>query len=88
MKKKSPKNTQPAEATSVEERGTIRVISFTTRRAKTPEQKAHILNELLDVWLRCPQLRLGQLITMNDNAIDLVYKEDLDLVEMLDRMVK
>jgi hypothetical protein len=88
MKKKTAKNTPPAEATEVAESGEIKVISFTSRRAKTPEQKAYILNTLLEIWIRCPQLRLGQLITMNDNAVELVYKEDLDLVDMLERMIK
>ena len=88
--KKTLKNikTEPAEATAIEEPGSLRVLTFTNRRAKTAEQKAHVLNRLLDIWLKAPRLRLGQLITMNSDSIELVHKEDLDLIDMLERMIK
>lgn len=60
------------------------------RRALTPEQKKQVLGDILEQWLRKPELRLCQMI---ENAlprsqvvgrrIDLYYVEDLDLVEHL-----
>jgi hypothetical protein len=84
--KKTPTAPQPAQ----EERGTIEVLILPIRRARTPKQKEWVLNELLRIWLKEPQLRLGQLI---DNGIradgsDLFYKEDGDLIKMLDNWVK
>jgi hypothetical protein len=59
------------------------------RRALTPEQKKQVLDDVLEVWLKKPELRLGQLIF---NAIssrkNIYYVEDLDIVEHLKESVR
>lgn len=52
-------------------------------RAHTPEQKRAIVEHLLAVWEKKPELRFGQLLL---NAYpNLYYVEDMDLVEVVER---
>ena len=52
-------------------------------RASTPEYKKHVIDRLLDVWNRNPELRLGQLIT---SAIrDPFYVEDAFLINEVEQ---
>lgn len=93
MKKKALKKTEDiplAEATSIEETPSIQVITFSRRRAKSPEEKTFLLNRLLMVWLKVPQQRLGQLLSnsIHQDGSDLFFKEDLDLIEMLENWIK
>lgn len=56
-------------------------------RATTVEQKVQVINNLLALWLKYPELRLGQLIdnvTGYDNIFSKLYNvEDLELVSIL-----
>lgn len=52
-------------------------------RAKTPEQKKEIVEDLLSIWLDNPKLRLGQLIGNVYHAPsggDPYHVEDYDLI--------
>lgn len=53
------------------------------RRAETPEEKRAIIERLYTMWLRHPQLRLGQLIA-NSITIDLFSIEDSDLIACIE----
>ncbi len=60
-------------------------------RAETPEQKRAIVERILAVWEKNPELRLGQLILVNMNGLDdehaarkLFYVEDEALAERLE----
>ena len=51
-------------------------------RAETAEAKRKLVAELLSMWLRCPHLRLGQLIdgsTPDDQSV--FFVEDAELLE-------
>lgn len=51
-------------------------------RAETAEAKRKLVAELLAMWLRCPHLRLGQLIdgsTPDDQSV--FFVEDAELLE-------
>jgi hypothetical protein len=51
-------------------------------RAVGPDRKKNVIDRLLDVWQRYPDLRLGQLI---DNVrVNLYYIEDLDLIREIE----
>jgi hypothetical protein len=73
----------------IPETASIRVTTL-PRRAKDPGDKQAIIDRLLAVWLKCPRLRLGQLIVngLQREEGDLFYKEDLDLIELLERMIR
>jgi uncharacterized protein YihD (DUF1040 family) len=53
-------------------------------RAKTIEQKQEIINRLLELWNKNPQLRLSQLI-LNVFRDDFYYKEDFVFIEQLEK---
>lgn len=60
------------------------------RRALTPEQKKQVLDDILEQWLKKPELRLCQMISNAlprsqdvGGPVDIFYVEDLDLVEHL-----
>jgi len=62
-----------------------------TGRATTPEQKRAIVERILAVWEKNPDLRLGQLILVNMNGLGdehaarkLFYAEDEALTERLE----
>ena len=64
-------------------------------RALTEEQKKEVLAKLLECWMQCPEMRLGQLIEnariwhrINDESPDLFYIEDYKLVNILGRFIK
>lgn len=63
------------------------------KRAETPEQKQEVMDQLLQLWLKCPELRLGQLIDnamyLNDDTFtpNLFSVEDFYLIEMLEKFV-
>lgn len=50
-------------------------------RANTPEEKKEVLDEVLAVWLRHPELRLCQLLTIACTEERMFYIEDFILVE-------
>lgn len=55
-------------------------------RAHTPEQKRAILERLYGVWMRQPELRLGQLL---DNSVhNMFYVEDEALMDALEMSFK
>ena len=56
----------------------------TPERANTPEQKQEIIERLLALWLRYPELRLGQLICNRFNK-GAYFTEDFKLIEMLEQ---
>lgn len=53
-------------------------------RATTPEQRREVVERLLAVWERHPELRLGQLVCSAGNRHDPFYTEDFELVEKLE----
>ena len=52
-------------------------------RAHTDEQKREVIERLYRLWVKCPSLRLGQLI-INCFDMDFYYTEDFDLIETLE----
>ena len=54
-------------------------------RAETPAQKRIITDRLLDAWLRCPEMRLSQLIVAATGGQDIFYEEDAPLVTLVER---
>ncbi len=55
-------------------------------RADTTAKKVKVINKLLSLWLKYPELRLGQLI---ENLGEIVYYvEDFDLIERLNLLYK
>lgn len=59
--------------------------------AHTPEHKRAIIERLYAVWMRRPELRLGQLIASVHESPVLVYVEDdalMDVLEMTFKEVK
>lgn len=55
------------------------------KRAQTPEQKREVIDRLYDAWLRSPDLRLGQLVSLiTPNGGDPFYIEDFTLVEKIE----
>ena len=58
------------------------------RRARTPEERAEILDKLEGIWNRYPSLRLGQLLTIctSRNSRSLFYIEDKDLIDLLEKI--
>ncbi len=55
------------------------------KRAITPEHKREIVERLLALWLKQPELRLGQMIYNNIEEPELFYMEDADFIEALDQ---
>lgn len=53
-------------------------------RAQTPEQKQEIIERLHALWLRNPELRLGQLI-LNCFRDNFYYTEDFKLIDVLEQ---
>ncbi len=65
-----------------------------THRAVTPAQKRAIVERILTVWEKTPELRLGQLIVNVMNGLDdehttrkLFYVEDEALAERLELLM-
>lgn len=60
------------------------------QRANTPERKRDAVEALLAAWLRCPQLRLGQLVDVAMNGLStgacVFYVEDDELTEAFKRI--
>lgn len=55
----------------------------TYKRAKTKYEKAEIIERLHDLWLKHPELRLGQLIGNvyhYPSGIDTYFDEDYDFI--------
>lgn len=52
-------------------------------RADTPERKKHLIDRLLDVWQRNPDLRLGQMIC--NVLADPYYAEDSFLINEIEQ---
>lgn len=55
-----------------------------SKRAITLEQKRAIIERLLQVWLKNPELRLGQLIWNKTCNSDFFYDEDEDFMKLLE----
>lgn len=62
-------------------------------RAKTPTQRQHIIDRLLQVWEANPGLRLGELINVSldghslaERDRDLFYTDDTHLIEKIERV--
>jgi hypothetical protein len=55
-------------------------------RAITPEAKRAAVERLLAAWLRCPDLRLGQMI--DNTNVDLFYVEDDDLLANIEMFTR
>lgn len=63
------------------------------RRALTPEAKRAIVERLLAAWLRCPDLRLGQMIAAGvyeptEGEADLFSIEDATLIDSVERFAR
>ena len=56
-------------------------------RAKTKKQKKKLLKRILKCWKKSPDLRLGQLITLCADDIDVFYIEDLILVKNIESII-
>lgn len=61
------------------------------KRADTPEKKREVIEKLFHLWLKYPELRLGQLIdnSLFNDIVSLYNVEDFDLVrhiEYFDRL--
>ena len=61
-------------------------------RAQTPEQKKEVLDRLLQAWIDCPEMRLGQLVDNamyinRDNKPNLFNIEDMALIEIIELFV-
>lgn len=54
------------------------------KRAITPEQKRQIIEQLYSIWLKNPQLRLGQLIWNKFGHMDFFFVEDTDFIQGLE----
>lgn len=57
------------------------------KRANTNEQKKEILEHLLEIWVKVPELRLGQLLGNVYHAPsggDPYYVEDYDLIHEIE----
>lgn len=50
------------------------------KRANTPEEKRQVLDELYELWITVPELRLGQLLKNVLIRRSIYYIEDFDLV--------
>lgn len=50
---------------------------------RNPDRIQSVLNEIKKVWLKYPDLRLGQLILNVENQTNLYYVEDDRLIELL-----
>ena len=50
-------------------------------RAESDDDKRQIVDRILDVWLRNPELRLGQLLT---NTGGIYYTEDFTLAKRVE----
>jgi len=59
-------------------------------RANTPEEKKKIITELLEAWLKVPELRLGQLIecAKPKSLDDIFYIEDETLIKNIQKFIK
>jgi hypothetical protein len=56
-------------------------------RAETDDQKRNVMNRLLDVWCRNPELRLNQLIS-NATKRDSYNIEDFELLRQIEDWYK
>ena len=56
-------------------------------RADTDEKKRDICDRIYAAWVKCPELRLGQLLSSVSVSAgrDLFYLEDVTLVESCER---
>jgi hypothetical protein len=54
-------------------------------RAETDDQKRNVMNRLLDVWCRNPELRLNQLISNVTNSYNI---EDFELLRQVEDWYK
>ncbi len=50
---------------------------------RNPERISKILTELSEIWIQCPDFRLGQLLLNVVNDPALYYIEDEDLIKEL-----
>jgi|AntRauMFilla1563_2_1112583.scaffolds.fasta_scaffold05793_3 hypothetical protein len=59
-------------------------------RAFTPEEKKVILDDLLEAWLKVPELRLGQLLecAKPKGLDDIFYIEDKTLIKNIQKFIK
>lgn len=61
-------------------------------RAITEEQKKEVLEKIFQLWMKYPEMRLGQLIEnarlYTGEGKDLFYIEDYPLAGIIDRFVK
>lgn len=57
-------------------------------RAITDQQKRVIIERLYAVWIKNPELRLGQLIWNGMKEHDLFFEEDVYFVELLEEFYK
>jgi len=55
---------------------------------RNPERIPQILKRLGNIWSKCPDLRLGQLIGNVADGVTLYYKEDDILMDMLEESYK
>ncbi len=55
---------------------------------RNPDRIEPILNELQTLWLKYPDLRLGQLVCLGERNHDLVYIEDLKLIENIKEILE
>ena len=59
--------------------------------ATTHEQKQKIINKLFHLWIKNPDLRLGQLLTIaipNNELHWILNVEDFDLIETLESFLE
>ncbi len=57
-------------------------------RARLESEKVVLLWQLLQDWLRYPELRLGQLVCVATGSKDIFYMEDGPLIRSLERLGK
>ena len=58
------------------------------KRARTPEQKQNVLDNLLKLWLKVPDQRLGQMIANYYFGCDFFFVEDYDFIGYLEHGLK
>lgn len=61
------------------------------KRALHPFQKRDLLERLFAIWMKYPELRLGQLIEsahrLDGGSVDLFMAEDADLIQAIEGLV-
>ena len=54
---------------------------------RSPDEIHKTLIDLEQLWLKYPELRLGQLIELHNTGVDTFYIEDSKLIQSIDRTI-